>query len=60
MFGRITYDMMASFWPTPVGKSTNPVFANALNNTPKVVFSRTLEKADWEPTTVLILDEAGN
>ncbi len=53
MFGRVTYDMMASFWPTPVGKSANPVFANALNNTPKIVFSRTMGKADWEHTTVL-------
>jgi dihydrofolate reductase len=53
MFGRVTYDMMASFWPTPAGKSTNPVFANALNNTPKIVFSRTMEKADWQNTTVL-------
>ena len=53
MFGRVTYDMMASFWPTPMGKSANPVFANALNNTPKIVFSRTMEKADWQNTTVL-------
>ena len=51
MFGRVTYDMMASFWPTPVGKSANPFFANALNNTPKIVFSRTLEKADWQYTS---------
>ncbi|MHB8596171.1 MAG: dihydrofolate reductase family protein [Ktedonobacteraceae bacterium] len=54
MFGRVTYDMMASFWPTEAGKSANPVFANALNNTPKIVFSRTMEKADWEHTTVLV------
>ena len=53
MFGRVTYDMMASFWPTLVGKSANPVFANALNNTAKIVFSRTLEKADWQHTRVV-------
>lgn len=53
MFGRITYDMMASFWPTPVAQSINPVFANALNNTPKIVFSRTMGKPDWQHTTVL-------
>src|SRR6266480_6890022 len=51
-FGRVTYDMMASFWPTPMGKSTNPVFAEALNNTPKIVFSKTLKKADWQNTEV--------
>ena len=53
LFGRVTYDIMASFWPTPAGKSANPVFANALNTTPKIVFSRTLEKADWNNTRVV-------
>ena len=50
LFGRVTYDMMASFWPTPAGKSANPVFAEVLNNTPKIVFSTTLKKADWQNT----------
>lgn len=53
LFGRVTYDMMASFWPTPAGKSANPVFAEALNNAPKIVFSRTLKKADWQNTEVV-------
>lgn len=53
LFGRVTYDIMASFWPTPAGKSANPVFANALNNAAKIVFSRTLEKADWNNTRVV-------
>lgn len=53
LFGRVTYDMMASFWPTPAGKSANPVFAEALNNTPKIVFSATLKKADWQNTEVV-------
>jgi dihydrofolate reductase len=53
LFGRVTYDMMASFWPTPMGKSANPVFAEALNNTPKIVFSTTLKKADWQNTEVV-------
>ncbi len=52
LFGRVTYDMMASFWPTPTGMSANPVFAEALNNTPKIVFSTTLKKADWQNTEV--------
>jgi dihydrofolate reductase len=53
LFGRVTYDMMASFWPTPMGKSANPVFADALNNTPKIVFSTTLKKADWQNTEIV-------
>jgi dihydrofolate reductase len=53
VFGRVTYDMMAMFWPTPAGKSANPVFANALNKAQKIVFSRTLKKAEWQPTEVI-------
>lgn len=53
LFGRVTYEMMASFWPTPAGKSANPVFAEVLNNTPKIVFSTTLKKADWQKTEVM-------
>jgi dihydrofolate reductase len=53
LFGRVTYDMMASFWPTPAGKSANPVFAEVLNNSPKIVFSTTLKKADWQKTEVI-------
>jgi dihydrofolate reductase len=53
LFGRVTYDMMASFWPTPAGKSANPVFAEVLNNSSKIVFSSTLEKADWQNTEVV-------
>ena len=53
LFGRVTYDMMASFWPTPMGKTANPVFAEALNNTPKIVFSSTLQNALWHHTEVV-------
>jgi dihydrofolate reductase len=53
LFGRVTYEMMASFWPTPAGKSANPVFAEVLNSSPKIVFSSTLEKADWYKTEVV-------
>ena len=53
MFGRVTYDMMASFWPTPAGKSANPVFAEVLNNNPKIVFSRTLQDAGWQNTGIM-------
>lgn len=53
LFGRVTYEMMASFWPTPAGKAMNPLYANQLNNAPKFVFSKTLKKADWENTSVV-------
>ena len=53
LFGRVTYEMMASFWPTPTAQSVNPVYADLLNNAPKFVVSTTLEKADWQNTNVI-------
>ena len=53
LFGRVTYEMMASFWPTSQANQMFPDVAMAMNNLPKVVFSRTLEKADWNNTRVI-------
>jgi len=53
LFGRVTYEMMASFWPTKEAIEMFPDVAMAMNNLPKVVFSRTLEKADWNNTRVI-------
>ena len=53
MFGRVTYDIMSSFWPTPAAKAANPAFADILNNAKKIVFSRSLKKADWQKTEIV-------
>ena len=45
LLGRITYELMASYWPTPQARKNDPVVAERMNNLPKVVFSRTLEAA---------------
>jgi dihydrofolate reductase len=50
LFGRVTYDMMAGFWPTPQAREAMPDVARAMNEAPKVVFSRTLEKPAWQNT----------
>lgn len=42
LFGRVTYEGMASFWPKEKGE-----IADFMNSVPKVVFSKTLEKAAW-------------
>jgi dihydrofolate reductase len=52
LFGRVTYDLMRSFWPTPQAVQQMPVVAERMNNLPKVVFSRTLDKASWSNTTL--------
>ena len=53
LFGRITYDLMKSYWPTPVALKNDPVVAERMNNLPKVVFSRTLDEASWNNTTLV-------
>jgi dihydrofolate reductase len=53
LFGRVTYDMMASFWPTPAALETNRKVAEGINRLPKVVFSRTLAKATWSNTRLM-------
>jgi len=50
LFGRITYDLMASYWPTPAALQNSPAVAAGINKVPKVVFSRTLDKASWNNT----------
>jgi dihydrofolate reductase len=53
LFGRITYQGMASFWPTPFALENDPVVAGLMNNISKVVVSRTLDKADWNNTHLI-------
>jgi len=53
LFGRITYELMTRYWPTPLAMKNNPTVAERMNNLPKVVFSRTLEKASWNNTKLV-------
>jgi dihydrofolate reductase len=50
LFGRVTYEMMASFWPTPMAAQMMPDVAEQMNKLPKVVFSRTLSTVTWSNT----------
>ncbi|MES2304572.1 MAG: dihydrofolate reductase family protein [Gemmatimonadota bacterium] len=53
LFGRVTYQLMAAFWPTPAAAQMNPVVAAGMNSMPKIVFSSTLERAEWHNTRVI-------
>ncbi len=53
VFGRVTYDMMKSFWPTDQAKQAMPEVADGMNRKEKIVFSRTLDKSDWQNTRLL-------
>jgi dihydrofolate reductase len=47
VMGRVTYTEMAGFWPT----STHP-YAAPMNEVPKVVFTKTLDRADWPESQI--------
>jgi dihydrofolate reductase len=64
LFGRMTYEIFASYWPTavpygvedelnPAGGREDPRIIGALNGSDKVVFSRTLEAPEWAGTRVV-------
>ena len=59
LFGRVTYDMMAGYWPTPQAMKDAPVVARQMNEMPKVVFSKSLDNVEWQNTTLLRKDLAG-
>jgi dihydrofolate reductase len=53
LFGRVTYDLMASYWPSPMAAKNDPVVAERMNTMQKGVFSRKMKTASWGNTTVM-------
>lgn len=53
LFGRVTYQMMSSFWPSQMAEQMFPEVAKGMNARPKIVFSRTLREASWSNTTLV-------
>jgi dihydrofolate reductase len=47
LMGRNTYEEMAQFWPV-----SDDAYAAPMNEIPKVVFSRTLERAEWAESRI--------
>ncbi|MFF7178385.1 dihydrofolate reductase family protein [Streptomyces sp. NPDC008121] len=58
--GRVTYELMADFWPTadsdPASSPEMVEFAEIWRTKPKTVYSTTLERADWNTTIVRSVD----
>jgi dihydrofolate reductase len=56
IYGRITYQLMESYWPTvvknPTGNKPMDEFAVLIDNISKIVFSRTLQHVEWKNTTL--------
>ncbi len=57
LFGRVTYQLMESYWPhahkDPKATKGELEFADKFNAVPKVVFSRTLQEANWNNTRLV-------
>jgi dihydrofolate reductase len=58
MFGRVTYDLMTMYWPTPMAAKNNPIVARRMNEMPKIVVSRTMDQPRWNNTTLIKNDLA--
>jgi len=56
LYGRITYQLMESYWPSvvenPTGNKPMDDFAIAIDNIQKIVYSRTLTSVDWKNTVL--------
>jgi dihydrofolate reductase len=54
IYGRVTYQLMESYWPTvvknPTGNKPTDEFAVLIDDISKIVFSRTLKKVEWKNT----------
>jgi dihydrofolate reductase len=53
LFGRVTYQLMAGYWPSPEALKSDPIVATGMNSSPKIPFSRTLRKAEWSNTRLV-------
>lgn len=53
LLGRVTYQLFANYWPTPVAYKENPTIAPMMNDMQKIVFSRTLDRAEWKNTRLV-------
>lgn len=53
IFGRVTYEMMACFWPFSSAKKADPVVAALMNKLPKTVVSKTLKTVLWNNSSLV-------
>lgn len=56
IFGRVTYEMMAYYWPSAMAQTSNPVVAKGMNDAEKIVISKKLKKAEWNNSRIIHTD----
>lgn len=58
VFGRVTYEGMESYWTSSAALADDPVITEKMNRLDKIVFSKTLEAANWQHTVLIKEDSA--
>jgi len=53
IFGRVTYQGMASYWPTSAAIQDDLIVAEKMNSIQKYVFSNTLQTVEWNNTQII-------
>lgn len=53
LFGRVTYEMMASYWTSDEALKNDAVTAKGMNESKKIVFSKTMNQVSWKNTTLI-------
>ena len=53
IFGRKTYEGMVRYWPTQGATADDPIVASKMNGLAKIVVSKTLDRAEWNNTTLV-------
>ncbi len=53
VFGRVTYQLMASYWSTKQGFEDDPLVAAKMNSLPKYIVSKTLDKVEWNNSKLI-------
>ena len=53
LFGRTTYELMVRYWPSEQAAKNDPVVAGLMNSAPKMVFSSSMDKAEWNNTRLI-------
>lgn len=53
LFGRVTYELMAGYWPSRDAVENDPVIAAKMNSLQKIVFSNTLKEVSWNNTRLV-------
>jgi dihydrofolate reductase len=59
LFGRVTYELMAKYWPSPAAREDDPIVTEGMNTLPKIVVSTTLGEPEWANTRLVNDDVAG-